>query len=575
MLDDTTSLVEEIYAATIDPARCNQLMHLWERSFENLQTKDDAKAEPIAQHVETALKIFDRIGRQRQDMRSINSILAGLPVAALIVDDRFSIVGANQGAKPLIGIADHAQLDDLGLDDASSAKLQSWMAGQAATNGPTLLLPCFLGPEAEPNCIVASAIDLHGFLVKLEDDPNVRRQAFFLLLTIDFQFDDDFGTALCRAFELSSAETTVAMALAEGMRPSAIASQRDVSLNTVRTQIKAIQGKLSASTVPDIVRIVNGVAATVSASRSLVEANAVDVVTKRARSECMLDLRDGRQLAYKESGSLEGRPVLFIHNMLLGPDLPEEAITFAERQGWRLIALSRPGFGRSTPLAEASGAAILDTFIHDVEELLDCIGIDQVTVVGHLSGAVPALHIAGHLPDRVRALLMLNYAPFDYSKNLKALPTWQRAFGLTIRYAPHLLPFLAKAGAAHIDAGYEDQLLQALHGSIPADTAALACPKVRRLAVEGLRHSIEQGTTAFCAECPLVIQDWRDQARRIDIPARLLLGGQDRFVSAEQGRSFVESQQHFSLTIVEKAGMYLLYTHWPEVFRTLDGFWAS
>ncbi|MEM8950476.1 MAG: alpha/beta hydrolase [Pseudomonadota bacterium] len=288
----------------------------------------------------------------------------------------------------------------------------------------------------------------------------------------------------------------------------------------------------------------------------------------------MLDLRDGRQLAYKEKGSPEGRPILFIHNMLLGPDLPEEAITFSERQGWRLIAPSRPGFGRSTPFSEASGAAILDTFVHDVEELLDYIGIDEVTVVGHLSGAVSALHIAGHLPHRVRALLMLNYAPFDYSKILKTLPTWQRAFGLTIRYAPHLLPFLAKAGAAHIDAGYEEELLQALHGSIPADAAALACPKVRRLAVEGLRHSIEQGTAAFCAECPLVIQDWGDQARRLGVPARLLLGGQDRFVSAEQGRSFIDSQQQFDLTIVEKAGMYLLYTHWPEMFRTLDDLWA-
>ena len=570
MLEDTTSLVEEIYAATID-----QLMHLWGRYIDARLIKGDAKAELIAQHVETALKIFDRIGRQRQDAKSINSILASLPVAALIVDGSFEIVGANQGAKPLIGTADHAQLDDLGLDDVSASRLRSWMAGQVVNRAPTLLLPCFLGPDAEPSCIVASAIDLRRLLVELDDDSDARKQPHFLLLTVDFQFDEDLGTALCQAFELSSAETCVAMALAEGMRPSAIASQRDVSLNTVRTQVKAIQGKLSASAVPDIVRIVNGFAATVSASRSLVEVTAIDAETKRTRNECMLHLRDGRQLAYKESGSPEGRPVLFIHNMLLGPDLTEEAITSFERRGWRLIAPSRPGFGRSAPLAEASGAAILDTFIHDVEELLNCIGIDQIMVVGHLSGAVSALHIAEHLSDRVRALLMLNYVPFDHSKNLTALPTWQRAFGLTIRYAPHLLPFLAKAGAAHIDAGYEEQLLHALHGSIPADAAALACPDIRRIAVEGLRHSIQQGPAAFCAECPLVIQDWRDQARKIRVPAQLLLGGQDRFVFADNGRNFVEGHEHFGLTVVDKAGMYLLYTHWPEVFETLDVLWAS
>ena len=46
------------------------------------------------------------------------------------------------------------------------------------------------------------------------------------------------------AFRLTEAEAEVAMLLADGLLPEAIAASRGVSLGTVRTQIKAMHAKL-------------------------------------------------------------------------------------------------------------------------------------------------------------------------------------------------------------------------------------------------------------------------------------------------------------------------------------------
>jgi len=576
MAEHAADLVEEVYAVTVDPDRYDQLMRIWEgyigaqvQALEGPEQRVPSD-KLLERHVKTALKIFDQIGRNRRTKSSAEAFLARLPVAAAIVNQRFAVVAANAGAKLLLGEGEQPRLDDLEIDELSAGKLRSWMAGRTTAEEPVLLLPCFLGARAAASCLAVTRVDLSCPLTGVPLELDVQDGPHFLLMTVDFQFDPAIGQALIQTYGLSIAEASVAIALAEGASPSELAEHRGVSLHTIRTQIKATLRKLNASAIPDLVRIVSGFAATVVASRSLGRAEPRHHNSDWRREKGLLRLRDGRRLAYEDSGSAKGRPVLFIHNMLLGPAMTDAAIEVAGRKDWRFIAPSRPGFGQSDALVEASGTAVLDIFVRDVEELLDHLEIEQATLIGHLSGGVQALGLAERLPNRLNGLVLVNYVPSYNVERLMDLPVRQRAFGRTIHYAPKLLPFIARAGAAQIDAGCEDQLLRALHGGIPADMAALGRPEVLRAATEGLRHAIQQGPAAFCADCPLVISDWSALARRISMPAHLLLGAEDRFMLPDYGRDFVEANPKFELSVVDNAGMYLLYTHWPRVFDSLE-----
>ena len=281
-------------------------------------------------------------------------------------------------------------------------------------------------------------------------------------------------------------------------------------------------------------------------------------------------LSDGRQLAFEESGSMRGRPVLMIHNMLHGPSLTDTATEVAARKGWRLIAPSRAGFGKSDPNHEAAGLGHMDATAQDFVRLLDHLDVDKVLVLGHLTGGIHGLRFAQLFPDRVKGLILSNYIPSWDDARLKEFPGRFRVVAMTVRYAPSALPFIARAGAANIEAGHEDLFLKALHGESDIDMQALRRPDVKRVVCDGLHHGCLQGTDSFCKDCHLVPRDFTVNARAIRVPATMILGSEDQVFPIEHGRKLIRSAPNFSLEEIDGAGFYLLYTHWPQVFETLE-----
>lgn len=107
-------------------------------------------------------------------------------------------------------------------------------------------------------------------------------------------------------------------------------------------------------------------------------------------------LRGGRSLAYAEWGDKHGSPVFFFHGAP-GSRLwcPDEGATRAA--GVRLIAVDRPGFGRSTLQTDRR----LEDWPLDVVELADALGLERFAVAGFSAGGPYALACAALIADRV------------------------------------------------------------------------------------------------------------------------------------------------------------------------------
>ncbi|OBK28600.1 alpha/beta hydrolase [Mycobacterium asiaticum] len=119
----------------------------------------------------------------------------------------------------------------------------------------------------------------------------------------------------------------------------------------------------------------------------------------RADEASTFRLPDGRTLAYLEWGDPDGFPAFYFHGT---PSCRLEgafADGAARRRGFRLIAVDRPGYGRST---FARGRKFTD-WPADVCALADGLGLDEFGVVGH-SGAGPHLFACGAFipPARLR-----------------------------------------------------------------------------------------------------------------------------------------------------------------------------
>lgn len=93
--------------------------------------------------------------------------------------------------------------------------------------------------------------------------------------------------------------------------------------------------------------------------------------------------------------SLHGSPAAFENGLLIAE--------FARVNGFRMIAVSRPGYGGTplgtgrTPVEQADALAAL----------LDTLGLEQVAVVGMSGGGSAGYALAGAHPDRVCCLLQV------------------------------------------------------------------------------------------------------------------------------------------------------------------------
>lgn len=110
-------------------------------------------------------------------------------------------------------------------------------------------------------------------------------------------------------------------------------------------------------------------------------------------------LPDGRQLAYATYGCEDGTPFVFHHGVPGSRVLGSLFDSVACERGVRVIAPTRPGYGRSAPFGTT-----LETWATDCAVLADHLSLDSFTAAGFSGGGPFALAVAEQLSNRVNAV---------------------------------------------------------------------------------------------------------------------------------------------------------------------------
>ena len=250
-------------------------------------------------------------------------------------------------------------------------------------------------------------------------------------------------------------------------------------------------------------------------------------------------LRDGRRLAYDEVGAARGVPVLYFHG---GGDSrltrhPDDAI--AEELGVRLIAIDRPGCGRSD-------FAPRRTLVHwaaDIERLVDTLGLDRFAVLGWSAGGPHALACARVLRDRVERAVVVGGLP-EPRGFVHLPPDLQLTF------------FLARANPRLVVRPL------AVWGLRPPPSAGdPACdPSYAAGRVEAFR----QGSRGLAWELHMLARPWGFRPEDIRVPVSLWYGDYDRVCPIPIGRDFAARIPGARLTIVPDRHQ-LLFTRWRDL----------
>lgn len=208
------------------------------------------------------------------------------------------------------------------------------------------------------------------------------------------------------SFGLSEAETDITLALASGQTLKEAAIELRVSINTVRNQLQSVFTKSGISRQSELILVVTQLGIIV-ATHPLVEQTVQAPAAERRDPGLqpaleILVLPDGRQLAYRRYGAVDGKPVLYLHESFGCGRLPARTHEMAIERNLLIVAPDRPGYGFS----HASSTSTISASVADLRAFLVASGLTNVTLCGYLSGAGYALELA-HNPGVNVSKIML------------------------------------------------------------------------------------------------------------------------------------------------------------------------
>ena len=477
----------------------------------------------------------------------VEEAVSEVDAAAMVVTSRGTVVALNAAAHARFG------------------------AVQGQTNAMNWLDPT---SEADFAAVIAGADDpdhgRHAIVRTVDDDdrPGLAEvypvagawaaSRFIAVRALETRWSDTIDTMLQQAFDLTEAEQDVCRCLYETRDVAAVATRRKTSVATTRTQVRTILAKTGATSQIDLIRLLGLLAARASHGRRSSQAAWRDPWG----NETIVIRPDGRKLAYSWTGAADGVPALLVHGSVQGYILGADVEARLHREGIKLFAIVRPGFG-------ASESSPTVDFAHDrvdaIDFLLKELGFGPIPAIGLGIGSEALLRLAARPGDRFTRLLILGLlSPFSATALERLAPVQRALIGL-IRRAPRAAETFIRISERYIEQKGVDWFIAKGWGEVPEVQATLADPEILPLIRNACALSVSGSTWDFVRDVQSL---WcRDPIPYGDIgcPVHHMHGEFDRSISGDEAAAFAARSNWFTTECVAGAGFFLLYEK-PDLF---------
>lgn len=259
---------------------------------------------------------------------------------------------------------------------------------------------------------------------------------------------------------------------------------------------------------------------------------------------------DGRVLHGWLGGDPDGPLVAVLHGC---PDTRHVAMTgdrAARDVGVRLLCVSRPGYGDSTPHA-STHASVADDLAGVASEL----GHDRFAVLGMSVGGGYAVTCAARHADRVAALGLVSVQP----PGSRAEPVEE----LERELAPEFLAWREQVAPDDPDDG---DLAARWLTMLPTADAALVATRTTAEVAASVREALGD-PSAYLRDAAIMSRPWAHGPEQVRCPVRAWWGELDDRAAVSEVVSGLADVE----VVVRPATTHLatLVAHWPDVLTTL------
>jgi pimeloyl-ACP methyl ester carboxylesterase len=266
-----------------------------------------------------------------------------------------------------------------------------------------------------------------------------------------------------------------------------------------------------------------------------------------------MELADGRHLGWTEFGEREGTCVVLFHGT---PGTRRQLVVDdpAAPAPWRCLSVDRPGYGWSS----FHPTRTFTSWAHDVEALVDHLGVERFCVLGFSGGGPNALACAAVLGDRVvGTALVASVAPKPAGSREPG-----RVLAARRRLGAELQIRLQRRAPA--------QALDALVRSLPPrDAAVLRRPEVRRRFEEDLEAPSATAARTIAQDRALSSRDWGVDVARISGSVDIWHGTEDRSVPFAAAATLHALLPGSVVHVEPGSGHFFVFDRFAEIIATL------
>lgn len=260
-------------------------------------------------------------------------------------------------------------------------------------------------------------------------------------------------------------------------------------------------------------------------------------------------------MSYAEYGNAKGQPILYFHGLpgsRLDAKLTEPV---ASRLGVRVIAVDRPGFGRSDFKPDRT----IGEWPQDVTQLADALGLDRFAVMGVSGGGPYAAACAHTIPERLTSVgIICGMGPLEAPGAKDGMTRFCRACLFVSQHIPQLLhPFCALITRALGDTPHGFHLGGE---ASPLDRETLERAEINQILGDSFCEAVREGARGAAWDLALLGRRWDFRLQDISTEVHLWHGEMDDTVPAAMGRyqaaaiprcqaRFYPRDGHFSLPV--------------------------
>jgi len=280
----------------------------------------------------------------------------------------------------------------------------------------------------------------------------------------------------------------------------------------------------------------------------------------------VVELPDGRCLAFREYGDPRGVPVFCFHGT------PGSRLQVAPTSkmplpaGIRVIAPDRPGYGLSTYYAERR----LVDWPRDVAALARFLGIERFAAMG-ISGGGPHVLACAHAlgPRLIGVGCVSGVGPLGDPRANENMMFLNRMLNVLTKHARPVMVGMMKLQTRSMrrdpDAAY-DALLKRLP---QADRDVLADPEFRAHMLDDFRRSAPTSALAAAQDFELFAADWGFSLGDIEVPVHYWQGGVDRNVPAHHAELMASRTPRAVLHRYPDEGHFLVVARLGEILAAI------